>query len=437
MAKNKSANRKLTGRDELNLIDYPLSIFSKSLPVVEDDDETADKNKKEIFITDPKTKKLKQGYVKISSNLKGHSGALIAGDEDILIALMELTAESGFKSPKVEFKSQRAVLSKIGWSSDGGNYVRFLDALRRLRSLTIETNVFYDKPSKSYGHKIFGLLDEAFIATQSNKNALEEEDQRKKSPGGYIVWNATIWESFKSGNIKYLDTELYRKIKSASARKLFRILDKRFYRYDVVSLPLQYLAGNLLNLDDEYGEWYYRKHIAKYSIELIKHGYLKEYSFVERNNVTYAEFTINSEMDKHEDDLFDQDNGAEDDISGAVYEKLIVFGYDDDFAKELMFEYEITCINDWLECIESGCISGLERKTGFLVEALRKNYEFPVEFLKRKKSKQIEKVAASREERRRNCPICKGEGGMIVEVERDGNVYTAWRECECVKPSVN
>lgn len=434
MTKNKSANRKLTGRDELNLIDYPLSMFSKHLPIIEEDD--SKENIKEIFITDPKTKRLKQGYIKIASNLKSKNGALIAGDEDVLIALMEVTSESGFKSQRVEFPSQNLLFSKIGWGRYGDNYLRLLDAFRRLRSLTIETNVFYDKNLRTYGHKVFGLLDEAYIATEADKQALDKKGDGKKLPGGYFVWNATIWESFKSGNIKYLDTELYRKIKNPGARKLFRILDKRFYNRNEVDLPLRYLASNLLNLESKHGEWYHKKFIEKYSNELLKHGYLKDYSFVNKNKITYAVFTVNREVYTQEDLFIDKEidsTEAIDDISAEVYEKLIVLGFSEAVTKEMMLSYEINTINNWVDCLNGDFIKGVESKTGYLIKALQKNFGLPASYVKYMEANISREKQKQREEARRNCKICKGEGGWTEEVTIDDRTYTSWKMCDCQK----
>lgn len=380
MKKNKSANKRLSGRDELNLIDYPLSMFSKNIPLVEDSDEDA--RVKEIFITDPNTKKLKQGYVKITSNVKGATNTLVSGDEDVLIALMELTAQTGFTKQKVDFTSQNKIFELIGWGRYGDNYQRLLDAFRRLRSITIETNVFYDRKIKQYGHKIFGLLDEAYITTESNRKSIDKK-KSKKSPGGYFVWNATIWESFKKGNIKYLDTELYRRIKNPGARKLFRILDKRFYNRNVVDIPLDYLAGTLLRLNNKHGQWYYKKFMSKYADELTseKVGYLKDYYYKDRNQQTYIYFELNTEQNishpETQSKVEDIDDPEIGDISAEVFEKLLSLGFNEEVAKDLMLNYEIVRIDKWLQYLDSEFSRDVKSKTGYLVEALRQGYEFP------------------------------------------------------------
>ena len=43
-------------------------------------------------------------------------------------------------------------------------------------------------------------------------------------------WNEVIFQSFQSGNLKQLDLELYLKLRLPTTKRMYRFLDKRFYR---------------------------------------------------------------------------------------------------------------------------------------------------------------------------------------------------------------
>ena len=43
-------------------------------------------------------------------------------------------------------------------------------------------------------------------------------------------WNEVIFESFQSGNLKQLDLEFYLRLRLPTTKRMFRFLDKRFYR---------------------------------------------------------------------------------------------------------------------------------------------------------------------------------------------------------------
>ena len=62
------------------------------------------------------------------------------------------------------------------------------------------------------------------------------------------MWTDRLFESFKSGYIKFLDTELYFKLSSATARRMFRYLDKKFGRDHHFSIDLFKLAHEHLGI---------------------------------------------------------------------------------------------------------------------------------------------------------------------------------------------
>src|SRR5205823_5862503 len=71
------------------------------------------------------------------------------------------------------------------------------------------------------------------------------------------VWSEVIFNNLQKGHLKTLDMDIYRSLNSPIAKRLYRLLDKRFYRrrraeFDLVELAFHklgiaksYLIGNI------------------------------------------------------------------------------------------------------------------------------------------------------------------------------------------------
>lgn len=113
--------------------------------------------------------------------------------------------------------------------------------------------------------------------------------------------------------------------------------------------------------------------------------------------------------------------------------KLEAFGLSQNKAEELIGRYDQALIERWIDCLNGNYIKNVTNKPGYLVAALEKGFDFPPAYTSHLTQKVAVDTQKEREERRKNCPICKGEGGRIEEAVIDGKPYTYWKDCECVK----
>ena len=78
----------------------------------------------------------------------------------------------------------------------------------------------------------FGVFDNLVIYRR-------EVIQGKAAPGcSRFVWNEVLFRSFQSGYLKQLDWNLYCRLTSPVAKRLYRFLDKRFYHSNRVEIDL-------------------------------------------------------------------------------------------------------------------------------------------------------------------------------------------------------
>jgi hypothetical protein len=167
------------------------------------------------------------------------------GDEDVYVALMELTRQQAFVDRRVTF-SRYELAKRLGWSPCGKSYKRLEQALLRLANVHIHaTNAFWDNAKRSYVTVGFSLIQEYQLYDEKPKKG---ERLRGEGPSSFFMWSERLYESFKSGYIKFLDTELYFKLSSATARRLFRYLDKKFGRDHYFAIDIFKLAHEHLGI---------------------------------------------------------------------------------------------------------------------------------------------------------------------------------------------
>ena len=226
------------GRDELNLAEFPLTpIADRFLDgcktvVLRDqvwDSERREKVPRELAISG-----------------SDRYGLPTATDEDVLLGCVQLSSRDAFRSRELAF-SRYALLKLLGWDDSTRNYRRLLTSLRRWKGVTIySTRAFYDHAAKSWVNRDFGLFDNLYIYEREHRidGAVEARS--------WLVWNEVLYNSFQAGYLKTLDWDLYCRLRSPVAKRLYRFLDKRFYRENRLVFDLHDLAHHKVRVAPGY-----------------------------------------------------------------------------------------------------------------------------------------------------------------------------------------
>lgn len=226
------------GRDEMNLIEFPLAAIAERLPP---------ETKQLVFESTAGDGTIRRLTISGSSAF----GLPTAKDDEVLVALMQLAKLQGFRSEKVAF-SRYQILQVLGWPISGQSYERVDLAVNRWVGVTYYwENSWWDKAAESWVDEKFGILDNAEMYDR------EKWSKRAKSgqvplPLSWVKWNEVVYRSFCSGYIKYLDMDVYRALKLPLAKRLYRYLDKHFYRKGTLRFDIQRLAREKLGLLGEY-----------------------------------------------------------------------------------------------------------------------------------------------------------------------------------------
>ena len=275
-------------RDEMNLVEFPLAVLSTRV--------------------NPKLKTLEfQDSQRLSNGQTIEREWIITGadkfglptstDDDVVLALMRLTFENGFKSRKVYF-TRYELLKILRWSTEGRSYRRLTKSLDRLSGVRIKaSNAFFSNKDKAWQTRNFGLIDAYEINDGRSKKGSSKSQNSDapaligQKPASFFIWSEVLFNSFKDGFIKKVDLDLYFSLQSAVSRRLYRYLDKHFFYKAAIDRNLMVLAFEKLGVSRNYRYVSSVKQQLEPAIEeLVKVGYLADFAFRGRGSDTVIRF---------------------------------------------------------------------------------------------------------------------------------------------------
>ena len=298
----------------------------------------------------------------------------------------------------------------MGWADETRNYDRVATSLRRWKGLSIFSDrAFYDHEQKSWVNRDFGVFDNLVIYRR-------EVIQGKAAPGcSRFVWNEVLFRSFQSGYLKQLDWNLYCRLTSPVAKRLYRFLDKRFYHSNRVEIDLQELGLRKVRLSGNYNTAQLKRTLQKGIEELERLWDLKQRSPEERfrkdglgkwiaiferkakRSRTTVESISSSVATTAQSTpvLNSQSNPQE------LERQLIKRGIGPASAEELSLSQPATRIREMLELYDWYNSRGQPRGPGFLVQSLKKpdiisfppGFESSVHRQQRQQAKEAQKQA--------------------------------------------
>ncbi|MFM9963578.1 MAG: replication initiator protein A [Planctomycetaceae bacterium] len=222
----------------MNLAEFPLS------PIA---DRFLD-GRKTVVVADQVWDKDRRQHVARELAISGSDryGLPTARDEDVLLACVQLSSLSEFQSREVHF-SRYELLKLLRWPDETKYYQRLATSLRRWKGVTVfSTRAFYDHARKSWVNRDFSIFD--------NLNIYEREtSEGANAPASSrFVWNEVLFSNFQAGYLKKLDWDLYCRLTDPVAKRLYRLLDKRFYHGDEVTFDLDDLAFRKVRVSENY-----------------------------------------------------------------------------------------------------------------------------------------------------------------------------------------
>lgn len=256
-------------KEELNLVEYPLTLLTRRAPV----------GVKTIEYKDWVTVGGEKRQLKWTVTGSDKFGLPIGGDQDVYMVIMQTWKETGFKDQVIPIGSIYRMLKKMGIALNKRSYDRFKQSLDRWTGLYITTeNAFWDKQGQRYQAKRgFRVFDDYYLLEKYSKNATGEP-----LPFGYVRASDFIYQSIKKGYLKDVDFRFYFSLPTPVSRKLYRYLDKKKYLGDTFSMELFKFANKIGLLVGSAGKYYpsnVKQTLDPALSELKNKGFLKAYSY--------------------------------------------------------------------------------------------------------------------------------------------------------------
>jgi Replication initiator protein A len=287
-----SSSVDLGWKDELNLAEFPIAALTDRIP----DGQTT------MVFEDRLERRDSSPIVRRLTITGTHKHGLPTSlDDEVLVGLIQLTKRrSNFTAPRVQF-SRYELIELLGWPQSGQSYRRIEEALHRWVGVVLMyENAWWDNAAKSWVDEQFHVLDNVTLYDRerwrtSPRSAKSGKGDRAGSrtdkpplPLSSFRWNEVIFQSFQSGNLKQLDLEFYLNLRLPTTKRMYRFLDKRFYRRSRLDFDLRTLACEHIGLSRSYAPTELKRRLKPALEELEELGFLEplgpaeRYSYVKR-----------------------------------------------------------------------------------------------------------------------------------------------------------
>jgi hypothetical protein len=356
------------GKDELNFAEFPLSALT----------DRPDPKIKTIVFEDQIFDQSKNQQIARSVTISGSDafGLPTPADEEVLLALIQLSKIQNFQSKRVYF-TRFQLIQILNWKRTGQMYARLDLALKRWMGVTMYyKNAWRDKAEKSWMSSSFHMLESVHIVDGKSK------PEGEGSNVSYFEWNEVVFRSFQNGNVKALNYDFFLSIESPIAKRLYRFLDKRFFFKNELEFDLTTLAFEHVGLSRNTPTGDLKRKINGAIDELVEKQFLESIPKEERfwKLAPGVWKVIFRKRDGDEALLSNSSNGE-------TIQKLVAFGLRAKKALEIIEKYpeELVLkklqIADWMMLKKDSRV--LHNPAGFLVASIEKEYEAPKEFVKK------------------------------------------------------
>jgi Replication initiator protein A len=228
------------GRDEMNLADFPISALQRQ-QLSDADGRKLDRLEFEASRYDPATRQRVRQKVTLTASAR--EGLPTPADEHVILALLYVAKHGdNFATETVRFAPSQ-LFDIMGWAPNGRSYGRLRSVLRRLKALTIRyENAWWDAAGRAYEEELAtGIVSGYRIARQVSGPRTTGTPLES-----WVTWSPQFHESLRKGNLKRLDLDVFFRLSTPTAQRMYRFLDKRFYTSPVVAMDLvEFACGHI------------------------------------------------------------------------------------------------------------------------------------------------------------------------------------------------
>lgn len=409
------------GKDELNLAEFPLcSIADRLHPdqtTLTFEDRIWDANRGEVVTR------------QLTITASAQHGLPTALDDEVILGLIQLSKLQEFADRRITFRRYQ-LIQLLGWPTGARSYERLEKSLNRWVGVTLYyKNAWWNREQRCWADEKFHILDNV---TLFDRDQLKQRQGSQSSlPLSSFVWNEVVFRSFRAGNLKGLDFEFFKCLKSSVAKRLYRFLDKRFWHRPRWEFDLKELAWEHIGLARSYDVAHLKRRLLPGIQELEEYGFVATMPSSERfKKISSGNWRIVFEkpIAKSKRELQAGAPGVSAEEMDFLVKGLIDRGITPFAAQEIAAKYPVERIKAQLEVFDWYVANADQRVSrnpaGFLISSIKGEYAPPKGFLSREERERRErKIAEKRrraEEREKRAEEEKAakDHARAVEIER-------------------
>lgn len=408
-------------KDELNLAEFPIAALTDRVP----DGQTT------LVFEDRLEQRDGPPIVRrLTVMAPPKHGLPTAVDDEVMVGLIQLTKRrNNFTEAKVSF-SRYELIELLGWPQTGQSYQRIEEALQRWVGVVLTyENAWWDNAAKSWVDESFHILDNVSLYARERRRPSSKGPRRPRQDGridplplSSFRWNEVIFRSFQSGNLKQLDLDFYLKLRLPTTKRMFRFLDKRFYRRRRLEFDLRTLACEHIGMSRSYAPTELKRRLRPALEELEGLGFLEPLAADERYTAAgrgvWKVLLIRGPAGRAEPEPPPADE------AGDLVEALTTRGVSPKVAAELVASHPRGRVRtkvevfDWLVKNEDKRVG--KNPAGYLVSSIRSDYQSPPRFRGAEaadRRAEADRLAAQAEQRRQDRERHEAEAAASRQAE--------------------
>jgi plasmid replication initiation protein len=354
---------------------------------------------------DPDGNILLQEWIVRASGTLGLPGPF---DQDVYVALEEIIDERGIDADGALPFTKYRIAEIMGKGHSGIIYRKITEAIERMVATSITSGqALYHKGERHHISGVFALYDEASFYNRTIAA------KRKKAKGKSVEYNILYpsrWyiDSRRANYTKPLNTTFYRSLGLPTAKKLYRLLDKRSYPDRAkIEISLTELA-RALPLNEDYPS-FLKKVLDKAHAQLIAGGFLASTAYEQMRGRGSWKVVYRFPRTRKEEPVA---NHLARMLMNRGISRPVALGLVRRHPERIPRQVEIL---DWITSTGTG--KAKTNPAGFLRKSIEDNYQPPPGFISEAEKKSI-KEESLRKIREKQAQMQREENERRVQLEK-------------------
>ena len=232
---------------------------------------------------------------------------------------------------------------------------------------------WWDKDEQTWVDENFHILEQVTLYDQERR-LKRLRSSNSEPPLSSFAWNEVVFRSFKSGYLKAIDFGVFRQLKFAAAKRMYRFLDKRFYHKSRWEFDLVEFAFEHIGLSRNYDTGQLKRRLQAAITELESVGFPRSTADIAalRKNLHAA----NGESCSCENQCRKIEPASQE--SAGLAKQLVERGVTPSVANDLVRDYPKELIEMQMEVLDrlqkEKERESIRNPAGYLVKSLRDGY---------------------------------------------------------------